>query len=88
MNNKIIVYADGACSGNQFKDNIGGWGAVLQFGDKQKEICGGTKKTTNNQMELTAVIKALEEIKTTHIPIEIYLDSAYVVNGMNDWVEG
>ncbi|MDT0160400.1 ribonuclease HI [Bacillus sp. AG4(2022)] len=85
---KIIVYCDGACSGNQFDINIGGWGAVLQYKDKVKEICGGERNTTNNIMELTAAIKSLESIKTTNIPVEMYIDSAYVVNGMNDWIAG
>lgn len=85
---KIIIYCDGACSGNQFDENIGGWGAVLQYKGKQKEIFGGEKNTTNNIMELSAAIKSLEEIKTTDIPIEVYMDSAYVVNGMNQWIVG
>lgn len=85
---KIIVYCDGACSGNQFDTNIGGWGAVLQYKDKVKEICGGERNTTNNIMELTATIKSLESIKTTNIPVQMYIDSAYVVNGMNEWIAG
>jgi len=86
---KIIIYADGACSGNQHEENIGGWGVVLQYKGKQKEICDGTKNTSNNKMELTAAIKALEQLKTNDIPIEVYLDSAYVINGFNQkWVEG
>lgn len=88
MSDKLIVYCDGACSGNQFDENIGGWGAVLKYKDKVKEICGGEKNTTNNIMELTAAIKALETIKTTEIPIQMYIDSAYVVNGMNEWIQG
>lgn len=83
---KIIIYCDGACSGNQFDENIGGWGAVLKYKNKTKEIYGGEKNTTNNVMELTAAIKALEEIKTTNIPVEVYADSSYLVNGMNEWV--
>ncbi|RYI30516.1 ribonuclease HI [Bacillus infantis] len=85
---KITVYCDGACSGNQFDTNIGGWGAVLQYKDKVKKICGGERNTTNNIMELTAAIKSLESIKTTNIPVEMYIDSAYVVNGMNEWIAG
>lgn len=85
---KIIIYADGACSGNQFEENVGGWGAVLQYNGKQKEIYGGTKMTTNNKMELTAAIKALEELKVYDIPIEVYLDSSYVVLGISEWIYG
>jgi ribonuclease HI len=83
---RIIIYCDGACSGNQFEDNIGGWGAILLYKDKVKEIYGGSKNTTNNIMELTAVIKALEIINTTSIPIEVYSDSEYIVSGMNQWI--
>lgn len=85
---KIIIYADGACSGNQFEENVGGWGAVLQYNGKQKELYGGTKMTTNNKMELTAAIKALEELKVYDIPIEVYLDSAYVISGITVWIYG
>lgn len=77
---KIIIYCDGACSGNQFENNVGGWGAVLKFKDKVKEIYGGEKNTTNNRMELTACIKALEQIKSKNYEIEMYCDSAYIVN--------
>jgi len=79
---KIIIYCDGACSGNQFKSNVGGWGAVLQYKDKEKEIYGGEIDTTNQRMELTACIKALEELKVHHIPVHVYSDSAYLVNCM------
>lgn len=77
---KIIIYCDGACSGNQFENNVGGWGAVLKFKDKVKEIYGGEKNTTNNRMELTACIKALGQIKSKDYEIELYCDSAYIVN--------
>ena len=81
MNNeKIKIYCDGACSGNQFNDNKGGWGAILLFKEKKKEIYGGEKNTTNQKMELTACIKALETIKTQKYPIEVYTDSAYLYN--------
>jgi ribonuclease HI len=76
---KIYCYTDGACSGNQHDTNIGGWGAVLQYGPHKKEIFGGEKNTTNNRMELMAVIEALKLIKETDVEIEIYSDSAYVV---------
>lgn len=85
--NKIIAYTDGGCRGNGKENSIGGWGVVLEYKGRSKQIYGGTPDTTNNKMELTAVIKALEAVKTTNIPIEIYADSAYVVNGMNQWVK-
>ncbi|MFV1951475.1 MAG: ribonuclease HI [Nitrospinota bacterium] len=85
---KIIIYCDGACSGNQFDHNKGGWGAVLKYKDKVKEICGGERNTTSQRMELTACIKALEQIKVKDIDIEIYSDSAYLINCMQKkWYE-
>ena len=80
---KILIYCDGACSGNQFKNNVGGWGAVLIFKNKDKEIFGGEKNTTNQRMELTACIKALEQLKSKKYSIEVYSDSAYLVNCIN-----
>jgi ribonuclease HI len=88
MDNIIKIYCDGACSGNQNKNNIGGWGALLIFNEKVKKINGGEKNTTNQRMELTACIKALEEIKSTKYPIEIYTDSAYLYNCIQQkWYE-
>lgn len=88
MDNIIKIYCDGACSGNQNKNNIGGWGALLIFNDKIKKINGGEKNTTNQRMELTACIKALEAIKSTKYPIEIYTDSAYLYNCIQQkWYE-
>ena len=78
----IIIYCDGACSGNQFSRNKGGWGAVLKYKNKIKEIHGGERDTTNQRMELTACIQALEHMKKPDIPIEIYSDSAYLINCM------
>ncbi|WP_242865657.1 ribonuclease H family protein, partial [Clostridium botulinum] len=93
MKNMIIIYCDGGCRGNQSKNNIGGWGAILtQNGtDNKKEIYGNKVNTTNNQMELTACIKSLEAIKRdvrSICNIEIHSDSAYLVNGMNSWING
>ncbi|MFT8317807.1 MAG: ribonuclease HI [Sporolactobacillus sp.] len=85
---QIIIYCDGGCRGNQSDNNIGGWGAVLKFNEQTKELCGGAVNTTNNIMELTAAIRALESLKTTDIPVDFFIDSAYVVNGMNSWVQG
>ncbi|RYL94408.1 ribonuclease HI [Sporolactobacillus sp. THM7-4] len=85
---EIIIYCDGGCRGNQSNRNVGGWGAVLKYGKHIKKLCGGAKNTTNNIMELTAAIKALEALKSDTIPVAFYIDSAYVVNGMNSWVSG
>ncbi len=79
----IIIYCDGACSGNQSKKNVGGWGVVLKYRQHVKELFGGERNTSNQRMELTACIRALEEIKSKDKPIEIYSDSAYLVNCMH-----
>jgi len=85
---KVIIYCDGACSGNQFKGNRGGWGAVLLYRTEKKEIHGGEKNTTNQRMELTGGIEALERLKGSGVDAEVYSDSAYVVNGMQQkWYE-
>lgn len=75
---KVEIYTDGACRGNPGK---GGWGAVLVYGDKKKELCGGEKETTNNRMELTAAIEALSALKE---PCEVTMtsDSQYLINGI------
>lgn len=88
MMSEIIIFCDGGCRGNHEKENIGGWGVVLQYGEHVKELYEGVRNTTNNQMELTGAIKALEALKTTKLPVRIHCDSAYVVNGMNQWVKG
>jgi len=81
---KVIIYTDGACSGNP---GPGGWGAILMYKDIMKEISGGMKETTNNIMEVTAVIEGLKLIKH-QCEIEIYSDSAYVVNAFNNhWID-
>lgn len=85
---EITIFCDGGCRGNQNKENIGGWGAVLEYNGNTKELYGGVRNTTNNIQELTGIIKALEALKTTHRPVRVYADSAYVVNGCNDWVAG
>ena len=80
---KITLYTDAACSGNPGK---GGWGAILMYNDAKKEISGGESQTTNNRMELTAVIKGLEALKE-ECNVDIYSDSAYVVNAfLQDWI--
>jgi ribonuclease HI len=83
---EIIIYCDGGCRGNQKAHNIGGWGVILQYRGQTKELYGGAKDTTNNIMELTAAIRALEALKTEHVAVSFYIDSAYVVNGMKGWI--
>lgn len=80
---KITIYTDGACSGNP---GIGGWGAILLYQERRKEIYGGDKYTTNNKMELTAVIEALSVLKKENCDIEIYTDSQYVKKGITEWL--
>ena len=80
---KVIIYTDGACSGNP---GPGGWAAILMYKDKQKEISGGMKNTTNNVMELTAVIEGLNMLKYA-CEVDLYSDSAYVVNAfLQGWI--
>jgi len=81
---KIIIYTDGACSGNP---GDGGWGAILMFKEHQKQISGSQKDTTNNQMEITAVIESLKIIKKSS-EIIVYTDSKYVMEGITKWING
>ena len=83
----IIIYIVVAYRGNQKDKNVGGWGAVLKYKEHMKTLYGGEQNTTNNKMELTAAIMALRTLKTTYIPVRVYCDSSYVVNGMNNWVK-
>lgn len=81
----VTIYTDGACSGNP---GPGGWGAVLIFKDQKKEISGGEKETTNQRMELQAVIGALSSLKVTEWDVTVYSDSAYVVNAFQQkWID-
>ena len=81
---KITIYTDGACSGNP---GVGGWGAVLFYKGTKKEISGVEAETTNNRMELTAAIKALDTLKDGEYEIELYSDSAYLINAFKeDWI--
>jgi len=79
----IKIYTDGACSGNPGK---GGWGALIQEDNNETKINGSEQNTTNNRMELTAVIKALELFEKS-IEIEIYTDSKYVMQGITEWIK-
>ena len=81
---KVIIYTDGACSGNP---GPGGWGAILIYNDSKKELSGGNSNTTNNIMEMTAVIEALKILKRP-CEVDLYSDSAYVVNAfLQNWVK-
>jgi ribonuclease HI len=77
---QVTIYTDGACSGNP---GPGGWGAVLMYGDKKKELSGGEAQTTNNRMELSGVITALETLREP-CKVELYTDSQYIVNAINE----
>jgi ribonuclease HI len=78
----VQIYADGACKGNP---GPGGWGAILRDGGREKEIFGGEPQTTNNRMELTAVIRALETLGQPSM-VEVYTDSQYVQKGISEWL--
>ena len=81
----VILYTDGACSGNP---GPGGWGAILEYNGVEKELSGGEPSTTNNRMELTAVIRGLEALKEP-CRVELYSDSKYVIDGLSKgWAEG
>ena len=79
---EVTIYTDGACSGNP---GPGGWGALLQFGEHEKELKGGEHNTTNNRMELTAAIAALEALKHA-CKIHLHTDSTYLRDGMTSWI--
>jgi ribonuclease HI len=80
----VEIYTDGACSGNP---GPGGWGAVLTYGGREKEICGGEAITTNNRMELMAAIQALETLNRP-ATVHLYTDSVYVRSGIMSWLAG
>jgi len=82
MSATVDVYTDGACKGNP---GIGGWGALLRFDGKSREMFGGEALTTNNRMELTAVIRALEALKR-HCRVRVHTDSTYVQQGISVWI--
>jgi len=80
----VVIYTDGACSGNP---GMGGWGAILSFAGKEKELKGGELHTTNNRMELMAAISALEAL-TKPCEVDLHTDSQYVRNGISSWIHG
>jgi len=81
---RVVIHTDGACKGNP---GPGGWGALLQSGSQERELFGGEPLTTNNRMELTAVIRALEAL-TRPCEIDLYTDSQYVKQGIETWIHG
>jgi len=84
MMTQVEVFTDGACSGNP---GPGGWGAVLRYGDTEKEHAGGATETTNNRMEMMAAISALEALKRP-VTVDIHTDSTYVRDGITKWIHG
>jgi len=84
MNKKITLYTDGACSGNP---GPGGWACVLVYKETEKELCGGDPATTNNRMEMTAVIEGLKALKEPCV-VDLYTDSKYVLEGATKWLAG
>lgn len=84
MSTKVEIFCDGACSGNP---GVGGWGAVLRSGGHEKELSGADGDTTNNRMELTAAIRALESLKRPCLVV-LTTDSQYLMKGMTEWIAG
>jgi len=84
MTNHIEIYTDGACSGNP---GPGGWGALMRYNGHEKEMFGGEEETTNNRMEMMAVIEALGALKKNS-NVKLYTDSKYVLQGITEWLEG
>lgn len=80
----VDIFTDGACSGNP---GPGGWGAILRAKGQEKEMCGGERHTTNNRMELTAVIRALATLKRP-VRARVHTDSQYVQKGISEWIHG
>jgi len=80
---RVEIFTDGACSGNP---GPGGWGAILRFGDTEKELSGGEDDTTNNRMELMAAIVSLETL-TRPCHVDLYTDSSYVKDGITQWIK-
>lgn len=81
--NNVLIYTDGACSGNP---GPGGWGAIMLYGENEKEIYGGDVETTNNRMELCAAIEALNALKRSCV-VNLHTDSVYVKDGITKWMQ-
>ena len=89
MTKIVNIYTDGACSGNQNEENVGGWGCVLEFAGHEKELSGAEVNTTNNRMELKALIEALSALKEGGLELCIFSDSSYLVNCFRQrWIQG
>lgn len=90
FNDKILrIYTDGGCAGNQNDENLGGWGAVLEFGRASKELFGCERNTTNNRMEMTALLRAFEAIKKEGQTIQVFSDSSYLMDCFRKgWYKG
>lgn len=84
MSDVVKIYTDGACKGNP---GVGGWGVLLEMNGKEKELFGGERHTTNNRMELLAVIRALEAL-TRRCSVQLHTDSKYVQQGITEWIHG
>ncbi|WP_158915328.1 ribonuclease HI [Caulobacter sp. S45] len=84
MTPDVVIYTDGACSGNP---GPGGWGAILTSGQHEREICGGEAHTTNNRMEIMAAIRALQSLKRP-CKVELHTDSQYLRQGITEWLAG
>lgn len=84
MRTRVEIHTDGACKGNP---GPGGWGAILRSGDHERELWGGEPLTTNNRMEMTAAIEALEALKRP-CTVELWTDSTYVMKGVTEWIHG
>jgi len=84
LNNRVQIFTDGACRGNP---GPGGWGAILRYKETEKEFYGGEKQTTNNRMEMTAIIEALNKL-TRPCDVEVTTDSKYVLDGITKWLPG
>lgn len=84
MSRPVAIWTDGACSGNP---GPGGWGAILRYGEKEKELKGGEAETTNNRMELLAAIMALEAL-TRPVAVDLHTDSQYLRGGITGWIFG
>ncbi len=84
MTPDVVIYTDGACSGNP---GPGGWGAILTSGESQRELCGGELHTTNNRMEIMAAIRALQALKRP-CQVELHTDSQYLRQGITEWLSG
>lgn len=86
---RVELFTDGACKDNQKKENVGGYGALLHYRGHEKELSGGSRNSTNNIMELKAVIQGLKAIRDKGVIVDVYTDSAYVANCFKEkWYEG